>query len=67
MAAFISQHSVDIAVDIYEAKAEISSIGAAIAIWKRSWQVLQDLGLEVELKKRNLPLPKDGEGDTGLS
>ncbi|KAG6887644.1 hypothetical protein C0995_013800 [Termitomyces sp. Mi166 len=61
LAAFICFHSNDIAVDIYETKHEISSIGAGIAIWKRTWQTLQDIGLEEEVKKRNLPLPKDGE------
>ncbi|KAG6886843.1 hypothetical protein C0992_002060 [Termitomyces sp. T32_za158] len=61
LAAFICFHSSDIAVDIYETKEEISSIGAGIAIWKRTWQTLQDIGLEEEVKKRNLPLPKDGE------
>lgn len=62
LAAFICFHSNDIAVDIYETKDEISSIGAGIAIWKRTWQTLQDIGLEEEVKKRNLSLPKDGEG-----
>ncbi|KAG6812290.1 hypothetical protein H0H92_003599 [Tricholoma furcatifolium] len=61
LAAFICYHSKDIAVDIYETKDEISSIGAGIAIWKRTWQTLQDIGLEEEVKQRNLSLPKDGE------
>ncbi|KAH0583474.1 hypothetical protein H2248_009102 [Termitomyces sp. 'cryptogamus'] len=61
LAAFICYHSNDIAVDIYETKNEISSIGAGIAIWKRTWQTLQDIGLEDEVIKRNLPLPKEGE------
>ncbi|KAF8883524.1 FAD/NAD(P)-binding domain-containing protein [Infundibulicybe gibba] len=60
VAAFINQHS-DIEVDLYEVKPEISTIGAGIAIWKRSWQVLQDLELEEEVKKRNISLPKEGE------
>ncbi|KAK7056367.1 hypothetical protein VNI00_002921 [Paramarasmius palmivorus] len=61
LAAFICHHSKDIAVDVYETKNEISIIGAGIAIWKRTWQTLQDIGLEEEVRKRNLPLPKDGE------
>ncbi|KAF8883521.1 FAD/NAD(P)-binding domain-containing protein [Infundibulicybe gibba] len=59
-AAFINQHS-DMQVDIYETKPELSAIiGDGIAIWKRSWQVLQDLKLEEEVKKRNISLPQDG-------
>ncbi|KAF7350687.1 FAD NAD-binding domain-containing protein [Mycena sanguinolenta] len=50
-----------IAIDIYEAKPEVSTIGAGVAIWKRSWQVLQDLGFEEEIVKRGFNVPKDGE------
>lgn len=60
--AAVLNKNCDILVDIYEAKPVISTIGAGIAIWKRSWQVLQDLGLEEEIAKRKLPLPKEGEG-----
>jgi hypothetical protein len=62
LAALISQHSDDVLVDIYEAKPEISENGAAISIWKRSWQIAQDIGLDDELAKRGFPPPKDGEG-----
>lgn len=58
----IGQHAPDIIIDLYEAKETISVIGAPIAIWKRSWQVLQGMGLEEEVRKRGIPLPKDGEG-----
>ncbi|KXN82925.1 Salicylate hydroxylase, partial [Leucoagaricus sp. SymC.cos] len=61
LAAFISFCAKDIAVDIYEAKPGISSIGAGIAIWKRTWEILKGIGLEKEVKERGLPLPKDGE------
>jgi salicylate hydroxylase len=61
LAAFLCHHSDNILIDIYETKPEISTIGAGIAIWKRTWQTLQDIGLEDEVRKRNLPLPKDGE------
>ncbi|KAK1217832.1 hypothetical protein PQX77_019505 [Marasmius sp. AFHP31] len=40
LAAFVCQHSKDIAVDIYE---------------------MRDIGMEEEVRKRNLPLPKEGE------
>ncbi|KAL4262743.1 FAD/NAD(P)-binding domain superfamily protein [Pleurotus pulmonarius] len=60
LAAFISRNP-DVEVVIYEAKPQVSAIGEGIAIWKRSWQVLQDMGLDEELAKRNFPPPKEGE------
>jgi salicylate hydroxylase len=60
LALVINQNS-DSFVDIYEAKPEISTIGAGIGVWKRSWQALQDLGLHEEVKKRDIPFPKEGE------
>jgi len=61
LAAFICQHSKDIAVDLYEARPDISTIGAWIGIWKRTWETLQELGFVDDLRKRNLQLPVDGE------
>ncbi|KAJ7464503.1 hypothetical protein FB451DRAFT_1263683 [Mycena latifolia] len=66
LAAFISRFTQEnsdgrIAVDIYEAKPEVSTIGAGVAIWKRSWQVLQDLGFEEDIVKKGFKVPKDGE------
>ncbi|KAJ6460478.1 hypothetical protein C8R47DRAFT_1226244 [Mycena vitilis] len=66
LAAFISRFTQEklggsIAVDIYEAKPEVSTIGAGVAIWKRSWQVLQDLGFEEDIVKKGFNVPKDGE------
>ncbi|KAF7333435.1 FAD NAD-binding domain-containing protein [Mycena venus] len=66
LAAFISRFTKEnsdgrITVDIYEAKPEVSTIGAGVAIWKRSWQVLQDLGFEAEFIKKGFKVPKDGE------
>ncbi|KAJ7613355.1 hypothetical protein DFH06DRAFT_1109238 [Mycena polygramma] len=66
LAAFISRFSEEnpggrITVDIYESKPEVSTIGAGVAIWKRSWQVLQDLGFEEEIVKKGFKVPKDGE------
>ncbi|KAF8991669.1 hypothetical protein BDQ17DRAFT_1313282 [Cyathus striatus] len=59
-AAFVSENP-DIQVDIYESKPEISSLGTAVAIWKRSWQVLVKLNLGEEVRKKGIPLPKEGE------
>ncbi|KAJ7473609.1 hypothetical protein B0H11DRAFT_2236442 [Mycena galericulata] len=66
LAAFISKFTEEnfeggIAVDIYEAKPEVSAIGAGVAIWKRSWQVLQRLGFEEDIVQKGFKVPKDGE------
>lgn len=61
LAAFISRNP-QVEVVVYESKPEVSAAGEAIAIWKRSWQVFQDMGLDEELAKRNFPTPKEGEG-----
>ncbi|KAJ7438743.1 hypothetical protein FB451DRAFT_1378122 [Mycena latifolia] len=66
LAAFISRFTKEepqrrIAVDIYEAKPEVSAIGAGVAIWKRSWQALQDLGFEKDIIKKGFNVPQDGE------
>ncbi|KAE9393211.1 FAD/NAD(P)-binding domain-containing protein [Gymnopus androsaceus JB14] len=50
-----------IQIDLYESKNEVSVLGAGVGIWKRSWQVLQDLGFEEELVKRGVKVPVDGE------
>ncbi|KAL4256654.1 FAD/NAD(P)-binding domain superfamily protein [Pleurotus pulmonarius] len=60
LAAFISRNA-QVEVVVYESKPEVSAAGEAIAIWKRSWQVFQDMGLDEELAKRNFPTPKEGE------
>ncbi|KAF7430636.1 hypothetical protein PC9H_006345 [Pleurotus ostreatus] len=60
LAAFISRNP-QVEVVVCESKPEVSAAGEAIAIWKRSWQVFQDMGLEEELAKRNFPTPKEGE------
>ncbi|KAF4593195.1 hypothetical protein EYR38_008907 [Pleurotus pulmonarius] len=60
LAAFISRNP-QVEVVVYESKPEVSAAGEAIAIWKRSWQVFQDMGLDEELAKRNFPTPKEGE------
>ena len=67
LTAFISKHNnpeAPIKVNIYESRPEISMRGTGIGIWKCSWQVLQDLGINKELQNRNIAPPKDGEGMT---
>jgi salicylate hydroxylase len=54
-------------VDIYEAKPEVSSIGAGVAIWKRSWRALQELGFEKDIVEKGFSIPKDGECESPLT
>jgi salicylate hydroxylase len=61
LAAFLSK-SPDIKIDLYETKADVSTIGAAIALWKRPWEALQELGFEEDVAKRGIPIPKDAGG-----
>ncbi|TFY76984.1 hypothetical protein EWM64_g7028 [Hericium alpestre] len=49
----------DIPIDVYEAANEIGTVGAGLAVWKRTWDVMQSLGLEAEMTKRKIPLPQE--------
>ncbi|TFY74082.1 hypothetical protein EWM64_g9930 [Hericium alpestre] len=49
----------DIPIDIYEAANEIGTVGAGLAVWKRTWDVMQSIGLEAEMMKRKVPLPQE--------
>ncbi|TFY74788.1 hypothetical protein EWM64_g9224 [Hericium alpestre] len=49
----------DIPIDVYEAASEIGTVGAGLAVWKRTWDVMQSLGLEAEMTKRKIPLPQE--------
>lgn len=39
-----------IQIDMYEANAEITTVGAGISVWPRTWEVMQYLGLYEELE-----------------
>ncbi|KAF8197066.1 FAD/NAD(P)-binding domain-containing protein [Pholiota molesta] len=51
LAAAISHLEVDYAiqVDIYEAAAKMTQVGAGITLWPRGWEILKDLGMENDL------------------
>ena len=51
LAVAISHLKVDetVCVDIYEAAAKITQVGAGITLWPRGWEILKDLGLEDDL------------------
>lgn len=47
-------------VNIYERGDKVSAVGDGISIWKRSWQVLQELGLEKDLEEMGSKAPPEG-------
>ncbi|KDQ56307.1 hypothetical protein JAAARDRAFT_79353 [Jaapia argillacea MUCL 33604] len=48
-----------IPVDIYEAASELTTIGAGISVWRRTWRIMQLLGLDIELAKKAIQPPKE--------
>jgi salicylate hydroxylase len=62
LAAFLAAVP-DIRVDIYEAKPEIRTIGAGLAVWKRYWDVLEEsLDFNSECEARGIARPRWSEG-----
>ena len=55
----LTKFTSDIQVDVYEANATSSEIGAGVIFWKRTWFILQSLGLETMLKEVGLKPPED--------
>ncbi|KAJ7174835.1 hypothetical protein C8R46DRAFT_1252937 [Mycena filopes] len=70
LAAFISKFTAGdansrIAVDIYEAKQEVSTIGQAVGVWKRTWEALQQLdGFREDVVAKGFRVPVEGQGNT---
>ncbi|KAF7354373.1 FAD/NAD(P)-binding domain-containing protein [Mycena venus] len=52
-------------VDLYEAGAEISTIGAGISVWARTFEVLQLLGLHERMRERGISLDSVDQQRTG--
>ncbi|KAF9261124.1 salicylate hydroxylase [Marasmius fiardii PR-910] len=50
-----------ISVSIYERGSEVSTLGAGIGMWPRTWEILRKLGLAEELKKVSLCFPAQDE------
>ncbi|EIM84251.1 FAD/NAD-P-binding domain-containing protein [Stereum hirsutum FP-91666 SS1] len=41
-----------IPIDIYEATDDIGTVGAGLAIFRRTWTVFQQIGIDIEMEKR---------------
>ncbi|KAJ7227879.1 salicylate hydroxylase [Mycena haematopus] len=52
----------DIEVELYEAAATLTEVGAGIAVFPRPWKILQMLGLEEDLLKTTENKPVQGPG-----
>ncbi|EMD35854.1 hypothetical protein CERSUDRAFT_106536 [Gelatoporia subvermispora B] len=54
------QHDSPIEVHLYEAGPEITTVGAGISVWTRTWQVMEMLGLHEELADQSVERPSEG-------
>ncbi|PCH34754.1 salicylate 1-monooxygenase [Wolfiporia cocos MD-104 SS10] len=45
----LHRFNANVDVDIYEAAAEFTEVGAGVGVWPRAWELLKDLGLADEL------------------
>ena len=59
LAFFILKYATDIHVDLYEAGPQFSEIGAGITVWKRTWKIMQLLGLDGQLGEIAMKVPKE--------
>ncbi|EMD38820.1 hypothetical protein CERSUDRAFT_151487 [Gelatoporia subvermispora B] len=49
----------DVAIDLYEAAPQISTVGAGIALWKRTWRLFHHLGLDKGLAELSITPPSE--------
>lgn len=61
LAVTIGRYS-NLPVDIYEAGPEITTVGAGISVWRRTWEVMKMLGLDEELANKAIEPPKETGG-----
>lgn len=58
LASFLSKTE-DIAVDLFEVKSEVRTIGAGIAVWQCYWDLLRDaVGLDAKCSAKGMAAPK---------
>lgn len=57
----INKFSHEIEVDIYEAAATFSDVGAGINVWRRTWRVMEILGLTEGLRELAVEPPTEEE------
>ena len=42
-------------IDVYESAVKFAQVGAGIALWPRTWEVMKDLGMAGDLEGRMVP------------
>ena len=59
LAAVLVKFSNDIQIDIYESASVFSEIGAGITAWRRTWRIMEILGINEELRRLAILPPTD--------
>ena len=63
MAAVLNKFSGDIKVDVYESAAAFSNVGAGINLWRRTYRIMEILGLSDELRMLAMEPPTQEESE----
>ncbi|EJC99819.1 FAD/NAD-binding domain-containing protein [Fomitiporia mediterranea MF3/22] len=59
LAVIIGKHCKDVKIDLFEALPQFTEIGAGISVWKRTWFIMKELGLDETLGKMAVEPPVD--------
>ena len=59
LAVVLGKFCRDIEIDLYETLPRFTEIGAGISVWKRTWFIMQELGLDQILGKMAVQPPVD--------
>ena len=59
LALVLHKYAPDILVDLYEAHSTFSEVGAGISVWRRTWHVFKQLGIDESLAKAAVTPPVD--------
>ncbi|KAH8119851.1 hypothetical protein DFH11DRAFT_11993 [Phellopilus nigrolimitatus] len=59
LAVVLNKYCSDVQIDLYEAAPQFTEIGAGISVWKRTWFIMQLLGLDASLGKMTVKPPVD--------
>ncbi|KAI5117644.1 hypothetical protein M0805_001300 [Coniferiporia weirii] len=59
LAVVLNKYCSDVHIDLYESAPQFTEIGAGISVWKRTWFIMQTLGLDASLGKMAVKPPVD--------
>jgi hypothetical protein len=57
LAIVIGKFNPHLTIDLYEAGPEISTVGAGISLWRRTWEIAQYVGLDQALFEKSMSSP----------